>query len=50
MDVLDEDVIGMIDTFSITSPLRELSYDGHHYKGLVAHNVDPMILNAICPP
>ena len=47
-DVLDEDLIGIIDTFSITSPLNELSYDGHHYKGLMAYNVDLMILNAIC--
>ena len=49
-DVHDGTLTGIIDTFSITSPLSEASYDGHHYKGLVAYNVDLMILNAVCPP
>lgn len=40
--------IDIVDTFSIASPLFDLSYDGAHYLGLVGLTQANIIMNIIC--
>lgn len=38
----------IVDVFSVTTALHDISYDGYHFKGVVAYNIDLIILNTIC--
>ena len=48
--MMEDAGIPIIDTFSISAPLNDVSYDASHYRGHVGYNIDLRILNALCPP
>ncbi len=48
--MMEEAKILIIDTYSISSPLFDLSYDEAHHKGHVGCNTDLRLLNVICQP
>ena len=40
--------IPIINQFGITDPLNEMSYDSHHFKGLVGYYINARILHVFC--
>lgn len=48
--MMEDAGIPIIDTFSISSPLNDVSYDASHYRGHVGYHIDLRILNTLCAP
>ena len=48
--MMEDASIPIIDTFSISAPLIDVSYDASHSRGHAGYNIDLRILNALCPP
>lgn len=47
--MMEDAGIPIIDTYSISAPLNDVSYDAAHYRGHVGYNMDIRILNVLCP-
>ena len=47
--MMEDAGIPVIDTYSISAPLNDVSYDASHYRGHVGYNMDIRILNVLCP-
>jgi hypothetical protein len=40
--------VNLLDTYSIANPLRDLTYDGAHYKGIVGWTLASYVMQSIC--
>ncbi|BDA44700.1 hypothetical protein COCOBI_06-1780 [Coccomyxa sp. Obi] len=47
--MMEDAGIPVIDTYSISAPLNDVSYDAAHYRGHVGYHIDLRILNVLCP-
>ena len=46
--VMSHQGIPVVDSWGITAPLMDLSYDGSHYKGPVGYHVALLVMNYLC--
>ena len=47
--MMEDAGIPIVDTYAISAPLNDVSYDSAHYRGHVGFAMDLRILNALCP-